>query len=75
MAAAKPANNARVTPVEPKTTGTDNQATVQDSAKEAVPEAAEPLAQTGKNNLLPTIIVLSIVIGCVAIVSASKKIT
>ncbi|MBN2590412.1 MAG: hypothetical protein JXA96_11165 [Sedimentisphaerales bacterium] len=59
-------------PVENKTTGTAKQATVQEDSEDNIPE---PLAQTEKNNLLPTIIVLSIVIGCVAIVSASKKIT
>ncbi len=32
------------------------------------------LAQT-KNNLLPTVIVLSIVIGCVAVVTIGKKLT
>jgi hypothetical protein len=40
----------------------------------AAENATETLAQT-KNNLLPTVIVLSIVIGCVAIVTIRKKLT
>ena len=65
---AKPANNATATPaksdsVTEAATGTDKE------------NAPNTLADSKKNNLLPTIIVLSIVIGCVAIVSFSKKIT
>ena len=69
--AAKPAP----TPVEQKPAETAKQTTVQENSKDTVPAPVEPLAQSGKTNLLPTIIVLSIVIGCVAIVSAGKKIT
>jgi hypothetical protein len=74
VAADKPATEAKVTSIESKPAETAKQTTVQDNSKNAVPEAAEPLAQTGKKNLLPTIIVLSIVIGCIAIVSVRKKI-
>ncbi len=64
--AAKPANDAKVTPaVDAAQPGV--------TASEAAPDT---LAETKKpTNLLPTVIVLSIVIGCVAIVSISKKIT
>ena len=69
--AAKPASK----PYEEKPTDTAKQTTVQENSEDTVPAPMEPLAQSGKNNLLPTIIVLSIVIGCVAIVSAGKKIS
>lgn len=72
--AAKPAIDVKVTSVEPKPTDAAIQTAVQESAKNDVSQTTEPIAQTGKNNLLPTIFVLSIVIGCVAIVTAGKKI-
>ncbi len=65
--AAKPA--AKVTSIESKPAAQAAEPNV--TAGETAPGT---LAQT-KNNLLPTVIVLSIVIGCVAIVTISKKIT
>ena len=73
--AAKPVTESRVTPVKSETTDTAKQTTVKDTKKDTTPEPAQPLAQTEKNNLLPIVIILSIVIGCVAIVSIRKKIS
>jgi hypothetical protein len=63
--AAKP-----VTPSKTQTVAGTNQNI--DQNQESAQDKA--LADTKKNNLLPTVIVLSIVIGCVAIVSVSRKV-
>ncbi|MBN1973523.1 MAG: hypothetical protein JW787_07775 [Sedimentisphaerales bacterium] len=69
MVAAKPVPAAKVTPVKPETTeGTATGETSKETAQENI-EPAE------KNNILPTVVVLSIVVGCVAIVTIGKKIT